>query len=313
MKILVTGGGGFLGSHLCDRLLNDGHYVICLDNLFTGSKDNIKHLSKHRNFEFIRHDVTQPIILEVDQVYNLACPASPKHYQRYPVKTIKTSVIGTINLLDLAKDTGARIFQASTSEVYGSPEVHPQSEDYWGHVNPIGIRSCYDEGKRCAEALFMDYHRQYGLDIRIARIFNTYGSRLTTSDGRVVSNFIVQALQGKDITIYGTGEQTRSFCYIDDSIEGFIKLMNTEGINTPVNLGNPNEISMLDLAKLILKLTDSKSNIVFEPLPYNDPIMRKPDITLAKKLLHWEPKVSLENGLLRVAGYFRVLLKERRV
>jgi len=304
-RTLVTGGVGFLGSHLCERLLADGHEVICLDNFFTGRKDNIIHLIENSRFELIRHDVTFPLYIEVDQIFNLACPASPIHYQHDPVQTIKTSVHGAINMLGLAKRTGARIFQASTSEVYGDPHIHPQSESYWGNVNPIGIRSCYDEGKRCAETLFFDYERQYKLDIKVARIFNTYGPRMHPNDGRVVSNFIVQALKNKPITIYGDGSQTRSFCYVDDLIEGFIRVMSTPADFTgPVNLGNPVEFSMLELAKKIKKITNSLSEIVFKPLPQDDPKQRQPDIKLAKRVLGWEPKIDLEQGLKETISYF---------
>ena len=304
-RILVTGGAGFLGSHLCDRLLADGNDVICLDNLFTGSKDNIRHLLSNPYFEFIRHDVTEPIYLEVDQVYNLACPASPVHYQYNPIKTAKTSVLGAMNMLGLAKRTRARILQASTSEVYGNPQVHPQPESYWGSVNPIGIRSCYDEGKRLAETLFFDYHRQNGVDIRVIRIFNTYGPRMNPSDGRVVSNFIVQALQGKDITVYGDGTQTRSFCYVDDLIDGMIRMMGAEDFTGPVNLGNPGEFTMLELAEQVIRLTGTQSRIVHKPLPSDDPTQRKPVIDLAAEKLGWSPKVDLEEGLKRTIAYFR--------
>ncbi|WP_173474340.1 UDP-glucuronic acid decarboxylase family protein [Fibrobacter succinogenes] len=311
MRCLVTGGAGFLGSHLCDRLLNDGHEVICLDNYFTGRMANVAHLRDNRNFELIRHDVTEPILLEVDRIFNLACPASPIHYQFNPVKTIKTSVMGAINMLGLAKRVHARILQASTSEVYGDPAVHPQTEDYWGNVNPIGIRSCYDEGKRVAETLFMDYHRQNNVDIRIVRIFNTYGPRMLPNDGRVVSNFIVQALNGEDITIYGDGSQTRSFCYVDDLIEGFVRMMNQDEIIGPVNIGNPGEFTMLELAKEVLELTGSKSKIVYKPLPGDDPKMRRPDITLAKNALKWEPTIPLRQGLEKTIVYFDNLLKTK--
>jgi UDP-glucuronate decarboxylase len=305
-KILVTGGAGFLGSHLCERLLNDGHDVLCVDNFFTGSKENIAHLMDNPYFEVMRHDVTFPLYVEVDEIYNLACPASPVHYQHDPVQTTKTSVHGAINMLGLAKRLGARIFQASTSEVYGDPEVHPQPESYWGKVNPIGIRSCYDEGKRCAETLFFDYHRQHNLDIKVVRIFNTYGPRMHPNDGRVVSNFIVQALKGEDITIYGDGSQTRSFCYVDDLIEGFVRMMGTEnGITGPINLGNPSEFSMLQLAELTLKLTNSKAKITFMPLPQDDPKQRQPNIEIAKKELGWAPKVNLEDGLKETIAYFK--------
>ncbi len=308
MRCLVTGGAGFLGSHLCERLLNDGHEVLCLDNYFTGRLQNIAHLRDNRNFELIRHDVTEPILLEVDRIFNLACPASPVHYQFNPVKTIKTSVMGAINMLGLAKRVHARILQASTSEVYGDPVVHPQKEDYWGNVNPIGIRSCYDEGKRVAETLFMDYHRQNNVDIRIVRIFNTYGPRMLKNDGRVVSNFIVQALKGEDLTIYGDGTQTRSFCYVDDLIEGFVRMMDQDEIIGPVNIGNPGEFTMLELAHAVLEQTGSKSKIVYQPLPGDDPKMRRPDITLAKKALGWEPKVNLFDGLQKTIEYFRTVV-----
>ncbi|WP_173379730.1 UDP-glucuronic acid decarboxylase family protein [Fibrobacter succinogenes] len=309
MRCLVTGGAGFLGSHLCERLLNDGHEVICLDNYFTGRMANVAHLRDNRNFELIRHDVTEPILLEVDRIFNLACPASPIHYQFNPVKTIKTSVMGAINMLGMAKRVKARILQASTSEVYGDPAVHPQTEDYWGNVNPIGIRSCYDEGKRVAETLFMDYHRQNNVDIRIVRIFNTYGPRMLMNDGRVVSNFIVQALKGDDITIYGDGSQTRSFCYVDDLIEGFVRMMNQDKIIGPVNIGNPGEFTMLELAKEVLDLTGSKSKIVYKPLPGDDPKMRRPNIDLAKSALGWEPTIPLRQGLEKTICYFDELLK----
>ena len=306
MRILVTGGAGFLGSHLCDRLLKDGHEVVAIDNLFTGRKLNIAHLMGHANFEFVRHDVIDPFKYEVDQIYNLACPASPPHYQYNPIKTIKTSVMGAINCLGLAKRTKARVFQASTSEVYGDPQIHPQPESYWGHVNPIGKRSCYDEGKRCAETLFFDYHRENKVDIRVIRIFNTYGPRMHEADGRVVSNFIVQALRGQDITIYGDGAQTRSFCYVDDLIEGFVRFMAQTETVGPMNCGNPGEFTMRELAELTLKLVGGKSKIVHQPLPADDPKQRRPDITLAKKILGgWEPKVSLEEGLGRTIAYFK--------
>ena len=305
MRILITGGAGFLGSHLCDRLLADGHELICLDNLFTGRKSNIAHLLGNPNFEFVRHDVIDPFKFEVDQIYNLACPASPPHYQFNPIKTTKTSVMGAINCLGLAKRVKARVFQASTSEVYGDPEVHPQPESYWGHVNPIGRRSCYDEGKRVAETLFFDYHRENKVDIRIVRIFNTYGPRMHPNDGRVVSNFIVQALKGQDITIYGDGTQTRSFCYVDDLIEGFVRLMNQTKTVGPVNIGNPGEFTMLQLAELTLKLVGGKSKIVHQPLPADDPKQRRPDITLAQTMLGWEPTVALEEGLKRTIDYFK--------
>ena len=308
-QILVTGGAGFIGSHLCDRLLEDGHEVLCVDNYFTGGKSNIVHLMEHPYFELMRHDVTFPLYVEVEQIYNLACPASPVHYQFDPVQTTKTSVHGAINMLGLAKRVKARIFQASTSEVYGDPELHPQPESYWGNVNPIGPRSCYDEGKRCAETLFFDYYRQHKLDIKVARIFNTYGPRMHPNDGRVVSNFIVQALRGEDITIYGDGSQTRSFCYVDDLIEGFIRLMGTEaGFTGPMNLGNPNEFSMLELAENVLSLSHSKSKLTFKALPTDDPKQRQPDIGLAREKLDWEPGVQLEDGLKETIGYFRKLL-----
>jgi len=305
MRILVTGGAGFLGSHLCERLLKDGHEVICIDNFFTGRKQNIASFADNPAFELVRHDVIDPFKYEVDQIYNLACPASPPHYQYNPIKTIKTSVMGAINCLGLAKRVRARVFQASTSEVYGDPHVHPQPESYWGNVNPIGKRSCYDEGKRCAETLFFDYHRENKVDIRVVRIFNTYGPRMHEADGRVVSNFIVQALKGEDITVYGDGSQTRSFCYVDDLIEGFVRLMNQNETVGPVNLGNPGEFTMLQLAELAVKLVGSKSKIVHRELPADDPKQRRPDITLAKKVLNWEPKVPLEEGLQRTIAYFR--------
>jgi UDP-glucuronate decarboxylase len=305
MRILVTGGAGFLGSHLCDRLLRDGHEVVCLDNLFTGRKSNIEHLLANSRFEFVRHDVTDPFKVEVEQIYNLACPASPPHYQYNPIKTIKTSVMGSINCLGLAKRLKARVFQASTSEVYGDPQVHPQPESYWGNVNPIGKRSCYDEGKRCAETLFFDYHRENKVDIRVVRIFNTYGPRMHEADGRVVSNFIVQALRGEDLTIYGDGAQTRSFCFVDDLIEGFVRFMAQTETPGPLNLGNPGEFTMLQLAQLTLKLVGGKSKIVHKPLPSDDPKQRQPDITLARKLLKWEPAVPLEEGLRRTIAYFK--------
>jgi UDP-glucuronate decarboxylase len=305
MRTLVTGGAGFLGSHLCDRLIQGGHEVICLDNFFTGRKSNIEHLLSNSSFELVRHDVIDPFKFEVDQIYNLACPASPPHYQFNPIKTTKTSVMGAINCLGLAKRVKARVFQASTSEVYGDPAVHPQPESYWGNVNPIGKRSCYDEGKRVAETLFFDYHRENGVDIRIVRIFNTYGPRMHPNDGRVVSNFIVQALKGEDITIYGDGTQTRSFCYVDDLIEGFLRLMNQTETVGPVNIGNPGEFTMLQLAELTLKLVGGKSRIVHRPLPADDPRQRRPDITLARKHLKWEPTIALEEGLQRTIAYFR--------
>lgn len=307
-RVLVTGGSGFLGSHLCERLLREGADVLCIDNLYSSTKDNIVHLLSNPNFEFQRHDVTFPIYLEVDEIYNLACPASPIHYQRDPVQTTKTSVHGAINMLGLAKRTRARIFQASTSEVYGDPEVHPQTEDYWGRVNPIGVRSCYDEGKRCAETLFFDYHRQHGLEIKVARIFNTYGPRMHPNDGRVVSNFIVQALQGKDITIYGDGMQTRSFCYVDDLIDGFVRLMSSAGdLTGPVNLGNPSEFTIRELAETVLELVGGSSKLVFRPLPHDDPKQRQPDISMAKEQLDWSPKIPLKEGLKNTIAYFRDL------
>ena len=307
-QILVTGGAGFIGSHLCERLLKDGNNVICMDNYFTGLKQNIVHLLDNPYFELVRHDVTFPYYVEVDEIYNLACPASPIHYQFDPVSTTKTSVIGAINMLGLAKRTKARILQASTSEVYGDPIVHPQEESYWGNVNPIGVRSCYDEGKRCAETLFMDYHRQNKVDVKIIRIFNTYGPRMRPDDGRVVSNFIMQALKGEDITIYGDGKQTRSFQYVDDLVEGMVRMMASENFTGPVNLGNPGEFTMLELAEIILKMTNSKSKIIFTPLPSDDPKQRKPDITLAKEKLNgWEPKIRLEEGLIDTIKYFKSL------
>ncbi|MEA3486638.1 MAG: UDP-glucuronic acid decarboxylase family protein [Thermodesulfobacteriota bacterium] len=305
-RILVTGGAGFLGSHLCDRLVAEGHDVLCLDNFFTGRKQNVAHLLRKPNFELMRHDLVQPIFLEVDQIYNLACPASPIHYQYNPVKTVKTSVMGAIHMLGLAKRVNARILQASTSEIYGDPAVHPQTENYWGNVNTIGIRSCYDEGKRCAETLFFDYHRQNNVDIRVIRIFNTYGPRMHPNDGRVVSNFIVQALNNRDITIFGDGSQTRSFCYVDDLIEGMIRMMNgPDDFIGPVNLGNPGEFSMLELAEKIIDLTHSQSKIVYGPLPLDDPMQRRPDITLAKEKLKWEPETDLEEGLKKTIAYFK--------
>jgi UDP-glucuronate decarboxylase len=305
-RTLVTGGAGFLGSHLCDRLLKDGHDVLCVDNFFTGSKTNVAHLFGHAHFELMRHDVTFPLYVEVDRIYNLACPASPIHYQFDPVQTTKTSVHGAINMLGLAKRVKARIFQASTSEVYGDPEVHPQPESYWGKVNPLGPRSCYDEGKRCAETLFFDYQRQHGVDIKVARIFNTYGPRMHPNDGRVVSNFIVQAIQGDDITIFGDGSQTRSFCYVDDLIEGFVRMMDTpKGVTGPINLGNPGEFTMLELAELVLRLTHSRSKLAFRPLPTDDPRQRQPDIGLAQNVLGWTPKIELEDGLRATIDYFR--------
>ncbi len=307
-KILVTGGAGFLGSHLCDRLLAAGNEVIALDNYFTGSKQNVVHLLDNPMFEQVRHDVIDPFKFEVDQIYNLACPASPPHYQYNAIKTIKTSVMGAINCLGLAKRCKARVFQASTSEVYGDPDVHPQPESYWGNVNPIGIRSCYDEGKRAAETLFMDYHRQNGVDIRIVRIFNTYGPRMNPEDGRVVSNFICQALRGDDITIYGDGQQTRSFCYVDDLIEGFIRLMNQDEITGPINIGNPNEFTMLELAEQVMAKVGGPSKLVFRELPGDDPKQRQPDITLAKNKLDWQPTIDLDTGLDRTIAYFRSVI-----
>ena len=305
-RILVTGGAGFLGSHLCENLLYEGHEVVCVDNFYTGSKDNIKHLFANENFELIRHDITFPLYIEVDEIYNLACPASPVQYQNDPVQTIKTSVHGAINMLGLAKRIGAKIFQASTSEVYGDPEVHPQNESYWGRVNPIGIRACYDESKRCAETLFFDYHRQHGIKIKVARIFNTYGPRMHPDDGRVVSNFIVQAIENKDITIYGDGNQTRSFCYVEDLINGLQIFMNSrDDFVGPINLGNPIEFSILDLAKKVIQLTGSNSKLLFKPLPEDDPKQRKPDIGLAEKELEWKPTIELNKGLERTINYFK--------
>ena len=327
MRVLVTGGAGFIGSHLCERLLEQGHEVLCMDNFFTGTKRNIEHLMDNKNFELIRHDVVNPIFLEVDRIYNLACPASPIHYQYNPVKTTKVSVMGAINMLGLAKRVKARIFQASTSEIYGDPQVHPQPESYWGNVNPIGSRSCYDEGKRVAETLFFDYYRQNKVDIKVVRIFNTYGPRMHPNDGRVVSNFILQALRGEDITVYGDGSQTRSFCYVDDMVDGIIGMMEYEenpikpedpynytqpslsGFPGPVNLGNPQEITILELAEKIIELTGSNSKIAFKPLPKDDPIRRKPDIALAREKLNWEPQSSLEEGLQRTIEYFEELVK----
>ena len=310
-RILVTGGSGFLGSHLCESLLAEGANVICLDNFFTGSRRNVEHLLDNKHFELIRHDVTFPIYLEIDQIYNLACPASPVHYQYDPVQTTKTSVHGAINMLGLAKRVKAKIMQASTSEVYGDPNVHPQTEDYWGHVNPIGPRSCYDEGKRCAETLFFDYFRQHKLRIKVARIFNTYGPRMHPNDGRVVSNFIVQALLGQDITIYGDGSQTRSFCYVDDMIDGFIRLMATDdSVTGPINIGNPNEFTILELATMINEMIGARSKIVRRPLPENDPRQRQPNISLAKKHLSWEPRTPLKEGLIRTIAYFEKLLSK---
>jgi len=309
-RVMITGGAGFLGSHLCERLLNDGHDVLCVDNFFTGSKLNIEHLLDHPRFELMRHDVTFPLYVEVDEIYNLACPASPVHYQFDPVQTTKTSVHGAINVLGLAKRTQAKIFQASTSEVYGDPNIHPQTEDYWGNVNPIGIRSCYDEGKRCAETLFFDYHRQHDVKIKVARIFNTYGPRMHPNDGRVVSNFIVQALRGTPITIYGDGSQTRSFCYVDDLIEGFVRLMDSaDEVTGPINLGNTGEFSIRELAEQIIELTGSQSELVIKPLPSDDPTQRQPDISRAKSILNWEAKVALRDGLKPTIAYFDKLLK----
>ena len=312
LRILVTGGAGFIGSHLCDYLINQGHDVLCVDNLFSGSKDNIRHLLDHSYFEFIRHDISQPFFAEVDQIYHLACPASPVHYQYNPIKTIKTNVMGTINMLGLAKRIRSRILLASTSEVYGNPSVHPQQEAYWGNVNPIGIRSCYDEGKRVAETLMMDYHRQNGVDIKIVRIFNTYGPRMAINDGRVISNFIVQALRGENLTVYGDGTQTRSFCYVSDLVEGMVRMVGTDNIFTgPVNLGNPTESTILEIAEKVLALTESKSRIVFKPLPLDDPDRRCPDITTARNRLSWQPKVPLHEGLEEVIGYFKEKLNAK--
>ena len=304
MRILVTGGAGFIGSHLCELLLNEGHDIICLDNFYTGSRDNIIHLMDNHRFEVIRHDIVEPILLEVDRIYNLACPASPVHYQYNPVKTVKTSVMGSINMLGLAKRVKARILQASTSEVYGDPQIHPQTESYWGNVNPIGIRSCYDEGKRVAETLMMDYHRQNNVDIRIIRIFNTYGPRMAENDGRVVSNFVLQALRNQDITVYGDGSQTRSFCHVDDLVEGMIRMMECDGFIGPVNLGNPMENTILEFAEKIIRITGTTSTIMFNPLPQDDPKQRRPDITLATERLGWKPSIDLESGLRSTIGYF---------
>jgi UDP-glucuronate decarboxylase len=313
-RVLVTGGAGFLGSHLCERLLRDGCDVLCVDNFYSGTKDNIVHLIDNPHFELMRHDVTFPLYVEVDEIYNLACPASPIHYQWDPVQTTKTSIHGAINMLGLAKRTKARILQASTSEVYGDPEIHPQKESYWGRVNPIGIRSCYDEGKRCAETLFFDYYRQHGLEIKVVRIFNTYGPRMHPNDGRVVSNFIVQALRGEDITIHGDGSQTRSFCYVDDLIEGLVRMMaSPQELTGPINMGNPNEITVHELAEIVLRMTGKKSKLVMKPLPQDDPRQRQPDITLAKTQLNWEPKVSLEDGLKKTILYFREALSNEAV
>lgn len=312
-KILITGGAGFIGSHLCEKLLNDGEEVICLDNFYTGSKKNVFHLMDNKRFELIRHDVIEPILLEVDQIYNLACPASPIHYQYNPVKTVKTSVLGAINMLGLAKRVKAKILQASTSEVYGDPLEHPQRESYWGNVNPIGIRSCYDEGKRLAETLMMDYHRQNNVAVKIVRIFNTYGPRMAENDGRVVSNFIVQALCNKDITIYGDGNQTRSFCYVDDLVDGIVRLMGTENEFTgPVNIGNTVETPIIEFAKIIVEMTGSSSKIIHKPLPSDDPVKRRPDITLAKEKLGWEPQTNLETGLLKTIQYFEKKLSTNK-
>jgi UDP-glucuronate decarboxylase len=307
-RILITGGAGFIGSHLCERLLNDGNEVICLDNFFTGSKENIMHLMDNKNFELIRHDIIEPILIETDQIYNLACPASPIHYQYNPIKTIKTSVMGAINMLGIAKRTKARILQSSTSEVYGDPTVHPQIETYWGNVNPIGIRSSYDEGKRCAETLFFDYHRQNDVDIRIVRIFNTYGPNMSKDDGRVVSNFIVQALKNEEITIYGSGEQTRSFCYVDDLISGIVKMMECNSFTGPVNLGNPGEFTIKQLAEKVIKKIGSRSKIIYKPLPQDDPLQRKPDISLAREKLNWSPVINLDEGLEKTIEYFRKIV-----
>ena len=309
-KILVTGGAGFLGSHLCERLLNEGNEVVCLDNYFTGQKSNVVHLLNNPYFELIRHDVTMPFYIEVDEIYNLACPASPIHYQFNPIKTVKTSVMGAINMLGLAKRIKAKILQASTSEVYGDPQIHPQTESYWGHVNPIGERACYDEGKRAAETLFVNYHKQNNVRIKIMRIFNTYGPRMHPNDGRVVSNFIVQALNGEDITLYGDGQQTRSFCYYSDLIDGMIRLMNTgDDFTGPVNVGNPNEFTIRELAEKVIQITGSKSKIITRPLPSDDPLQRQPDITLARQKLNWEPKIQLDEGLMHTVEYFRTIVK----
>lgn len=311
-RILITGGAGFIGSHLCEKLINNGNDIICLDNFYTGSKDNIRHLIGNNKFELVRHDIINEYLAEVDQIYNLACPASPVHYQYNPIKTIKTCVMGTINMLGLAKRCKARILQASTSEIYGDPNIHPQVEAYWGNVNPIGIRSCYDEGKRCAETLMMDYHRQNNVDIRIARIFNTFGPKMAVNDGRVVSNFIIQALKNKPITVYGNGRQTRSFCFVEDMVEALILLMNNDFIG-PVNLGNPEEFTILDFAKLIIKLTNSNSKIEFKDLPQDDPIQREPDISLAKEKLNWHPSTSVEEGLIKTIKYFDNILSDSNV
>jgi UDP-glucuronate decarboxylase len=308
-RVLVTGGAGFLGSHLCERLLSDGAEVLCVDSFYSGTRDNIRHLLDHPHFEVLRHDVSEPLMVEVDEIYNLACPASPVHYQRDPIYTMKTSVLGAMNMLGLAKRTGARIFQASTSEVYGDPEVHPQVESYWGHVNPVGIRSCYDEGKRAAETLFFDYHRMHGVRIKVARIFNTYGPRMHPNDGRVVSNFVVQALRGEALTIYGEGSQTRSFCYVDDLIEGFVRLMGSpDEVTGPVNLGNPVEFTIRELADLVTEMSGSATTVSSLPLPSDDPTQRKPDIDKARALLGWEPKIALRDGLAKTIDYFRTLV-----
>ncbi|MFC1608609.1 UDP-glucuronic acid decarboxylase family protein [Patescibacteria group bacterium] len=313
MKILVTGGAGFVGSHLCERLLNEGHEVLCLDNFFTGNKENVEKLMNNKKFELIRHDISLPLYIEVDQIYNLACPASPPHYQHDPIHTMKTSVLGALNMLGLAKRTGAKILQASTSEVYGDPEVHPQPETYWGKVNPIGIRSCYDEGKRCAETLFFDYNKEHGVDIKVIRIFNTYGPNMHPGDGRVVSNFIIQALQDQDITIYGDGSQTRSFQYVDNLIDGMVKMMNSEDFTGPVNLGNPDEFTIKELAEKVLEmLPKSKSKIIYKDLPSDDPKQRKPDISLAKEKLDWTPNIKLEKGLEQTIEYFRKVLENQK-
>jgi UDP-glucuronate decarboxylase len=309
MKVLVTGGAGFIGSHLCERLIAQGHEVVCLDNFFTGRRDNIRHLLDYHRFELLRHDVCEPLLLEVDQIYNLACPASPVHYQYNPIKTVKSNVMGTLNMLVLARRVGARILQASTSEVYGEPHVHPQTETYWGNVNPIGLRSCYDEGKRVAETLMMDYHRQNKVDTRIARIFNTYGPRMAESDGRVVSNFVVQALRGEPLTLYGDGSQSRSFCYVDDLVEGLMRLMNSDGIHDPVNLGNPGEFTIRQLAEVIAELCEAELTIVYRPLPQDDPTQRRPDISRARELLNWQPTIPLRQGLERTVPYFAQRLK----
>jgi UDP-glucuronate decarboxylase len=312
MRMLVTGGAGFIGSHLCDRLVREGHDVVCLDNFFTGRRENIEHLLDHDRFEVMRHDVVEPLFLEIDQIYNLACPASPIHYQYNPVKTVKSNVMGAINMLVLAKRVDARILQASTSEVYGDPTVHPQTETYWGNVNPIGPRSCYDEGKRVAETLMMDYHREDRVDIRIARIFNTYGTRMQEGDGRVVSNFIVQALRGQELTLYGTGEQTRSFCYVDDLVEGLVRLMAAEGRHEPVNLGNPVEFTVRELADEVCRIVGQSVRVTYKPLPQDDPTQRQPDITRAREWLGWEPRIPLADGLERTVGYFRERIERKR-